>query len=234
MQDTDATDRERLLARFGKRFRKGEVIYREGDAAAEAYLLQEGSVRLVKRVRAVERSLMVLKANELFGETALLEGGVRSSTALALTDSAALALDPSTFRRLLEGNPPVALRVVQQLVRRLRDAEDQIEIMMLRDAQAKIVSALIKMAQAHAAETDGTVALSVSPLDLSTRVGLDVEALKRGVQQLREGNYVRVVDERLEIPDLDALMRLYALLAMKDEIRGSHSSGPPARRPGPK
>lgn len=233
MQDTGASDRDRLLARFGKRFHKGEVIYREGDNATEAYLLQEGGVRIVKRVRAVERSLMVLKPNELFGETALLEGGVRSSTALALTDCATLALDPQTFRRMLEGNPPVALRVVQQLVRRLRDAEDQIELMMLRDTQAKIVSVLIKMAQAHASDQGGAVELSVSPLDLSTRVGMDVDALKRGVQQLREGNYVRVVDERLEIPDLDALKRLYSLLAMKEEIRGSHSSNPPAGKPTP-
>jgi len=230
MQDSGATDRERLLARFGKRFRKGEVIYREGDTATEAYLLQEGTVRLVKRVRAVERSLMVLKPNELFGETALLEGGMRGSTALAVTDCAALVLDPATFRRMLEGNPPVALRVVQQLVRRLRDAEDQIEIMMLRDGQAKIVSALIKMAQAAGEEGGQGVALSVSPLDLSARVGLDVDAIKRGVQQLREGNYVRVVDERLEIPDLEAMRRLYSLLTMKEEIRGSGSTAPPAKR----
>ena len=41
----------------------------------------------------------------------------------------------------------VAGRMVQQLVRRLRDAEDHIEIMMLRDTQSKIVSALLKLAQ---------------------------------------------------------------------------------------
>jgi hypothetical protein len=40
------------------------------------------------------------------------------------------------------------------------------------------------------------------------------------VQQLREGQYIRVAEERLEIPDLDALRRLYGLLGLKDEIRG--------------
>jgi CRP/FNR family transcriptional regulator, cyclic AMP receptor protein len=57
-------------------------------------------------------------------------------------------------------------------------------------------------------------------MELSTRVGLDVETVKRVVRELREGQYVRVVDERLEIPDLDALRRLFSLLGVKDEIRG--------------
>lgn len=228
MQDDVASERKRLLARFGSSFKKGDVLYREGDDASEAYLLQEGTVRLVKRVRGVERSLMVLKPNELFGETALLDGAVRTSTAVALADGASLALDPVTFRRMLESNASIALRVVQQLVRRLSDAEGQIEIMMLRDSQAKIVSALLKLARAACEPSSRACHLGISPMDLSCRVGLDVDTIKRGVQQLREGKYVRIVDERLEIPDVEALTRLFSLLTLKEEIRGDHDSDSPA------
>ena len=58
-------------------------------------------------------------------------------------------------------------------------------------------------------------------MELSTRVGMDVETVKRGVQKLREGQYVRVVDEKVEIPDVDSLRRLFQLLGLKDEIQGS-------------
>lgn len=111
---------------------------------------------------------------------------------------------------------------MQQLVRRLRDAEDQIEIMMLTDTQSKVVSALLKLAQQARDQGSGSpvTAFTISPMELSTRVGVDVDTVKRAVQQLREGQYVRVTDERLEIPDLDALRRLYALLGVKDELRG--------------
>lgn len=224
MDDLGTSERERLLARFGRGFAAGDVIFQEGDAATEAFLLQEGRVRLIKRVRAVERSLMVLKPGDLFGESALIPGSPRTSTAIALSDGAALALDQTTFQGLLETHPGVAGRMVQQLIRRLRDAEDQIELMMLRDAQSKIVSALIKAATqalgAGAARQDGVLRVAVSPMELSSRVGLDVDAVKRGVQRLREGHYVRVVDEQLEVLDLDALRRLYGLLGVKDEIRG--------------
>ena len=64
----------RLLEKFGRKFQAGDVIFREGEAGNEAFLLQEGRVRLLKRVRTVERSLMVLKPGDLFGESALMPG----------------------------------------------------------------------------------------------------------------------------------------------------------------
>ncbi|MGZ5970568.1 MAG: cyclic nucleotide-binding domain-containing protein, partial [Polyangiales bacterium] len=69
----------RLLEKFGRKFKAGDVLFKEGEAGNEAFLLQEGRVRLLKKVRTVERSLMVLKPGDLFGESALLSGVTRSS-----------------------------------------------------------------------------------------------------------------------------------------------------------
>jgi CRP-like cAMP-binding protein len=214
--DIGARDRARLLGRYGRRFGAGETIFQEGAPALEAFLLQEGRVRLLKRVAMVERSLAVIKPGDLFGEGALLEGMPYGSTAVALTEGTVLALDRPTFRSLLEEHPLLATRAVDQLVRRLRDAEDQIEIMMLRGVQSKVTSALLKLAGRPA----GSAEINVSPVELSTRVGLDVEAVKRTVQRLRDRQYIRISGERIEIPDVDALRRLYVLLGTKDELAG--------------
>lgn len=214
--DLAPAERERLLGRFGRRFTAGETLFKEGEPAREAFLLQEGRIRLLKRIRMVERSLIVLKPGDLFGELALLDEETCNSTAVALTDGAAIALDRGTLRTLVEHHPSVAARVVEQLVRRLRDAEDQIEVMMLRDNQSKVVSSLLKLAHRAA----GAAEIAMSPVELSTRVGLDVETVKRVVQRLRDQQYVRIQGERIEIVDVDALRRLYVLLGTKDELRG--------------
>jgi CRP-like cAMP-binding protein len=220
MDDVTSPD-PRLLEKFGRRFTAGEIIFREGDVGQEAFLLQEGRVRLLKKVRTVERSLMVLKPGDLFGESALVQGATRSSTAIALTDGVALALAEGTFRALLQNNATIAARVLQQLVRRLRDLEDQIEFAMIRDTQSKVVAALLKLAQGRS----GAV-VPISPMDLSSRVGLDIDTVKRTVQQLRDGEYIRISEEKLEIPDVEALKKLYALLGVKDDLRGPN--GEPA------
>jgi CRP-like cAMP-binding protein len=214
----DASDAKArvLLEQYGKPFAQGQVLFREGDPASAVYLLQSGRVRLLKRVRMVERSLSILRTGDLFGEGALLDGAVRSSTAVALSEGVALVLDRPALRDIVERIPALSERILTQLVRRLRDAEDQIEVLMLRDTQSKVISALLKMSRA----TTGPADLSVSPVELSSRVGLDVETVKRAVQRLRDQQYLRIVGERVEIPDLDALRRLYGLLGSKEELRG--------------
>lgn len=205
-----------LLEQYGRAIGQGEILFREGDAANEAYLLYSGRVRLLKRVRMVERSLSVLRAGDLFGEGALIDGAVRSSTAVALSEGTALVLDRSALRHIIERFPSLSERILIQLVSRLRDAEDQIEVLMLKDTQSKVISALLKMARANAGAAD----LSLSPVELSSRVGLDIETVKRAVQRLRDQQYLKIVGERVEIPDLEALRRLYALLGSKEELRG--------------
>lgn len=225
MSDADdiaESERAKLNSRYGRRFLAGETLFREGEPATHAFLLQEGRVRLLKRVRMVDRSLMVLRPGELFGESALLDSAARSSTAVALTDGLALALDRETSRSLLTNHPTIAVRVMEQLIVRVRDAEDQIEILMLRDGQYKVVSSLLKLAhRIDPQPAEGaSLELNVSPVELSSRVGLDVESVKRTVQRLREQGYLRITGEKIEIPDLDAMRRLYVLLGTKDELRG--------------
>ena len=217
---------DRLLARFGRRFVAGDVLFRDGEDAREAFLLQEGRVRLIKRVGAVERSLRVLRPGDLFGESALVPGSPRNSTAVALSDGVALALDQGTFQQVLASHPAVGARVLHQLIRRLRDAEDQIEILLLRDSRSKVVVALLKLGRQGAARADGATALNVSPMELSARVALDVDTVKRTVQELRDAGYLRVVDEKIEIPDLDSLRELYGLLGVKDQILGGDEPAP--------
>lgn len=208
-----------LFAQFGRAFSAGQAIFSEGENAAECFLIETGRVRLVKRIRSSERSLTVLRPGDLFGEDALMPNSLRSASAVALTDLEVLALDQQTFAVMLSGNAEIASKLVEQLVRRLRDAEEQLENAMLADHPSRVINTLMRMATA-AGSGAKNVQLQISPLELSSRVGLDVDAVKRAVQQLRDGGYLRIVEERILLPDLDALKRLYELLGMKEEVRG--------------
>jgi len=226
MDELGQSERARLLERFGRKFAAGATIYSEGEPARACFLVQDGRVRLVKHIRSSERSLTVLRPGDLFGEDALLDNAVRSASAVALTEVTTLALDRQTFGVLVAGNPAVAGRLLEQLVRRLRDAEEQLENAMLSDHPSRVVNTLLRLAADAPPPGSGTGdghVLAISPLELSSRVGLDVDAVKRAVQQLRDGGYLRIVEERIVLPDLEALRRLYQLLGVKEEVRGANA-----------
>lgn len=218
-------------SRFSKHFAAGQIVFEAGDPALEAYLVRAGRIRLVQRVGGREKSLRVVQPGELFGEQALVPGTPRSFSAVALVDSSVVVLEPHALEELIAGNPATGLRVLQQLVHRLRDAEEQIELLMLQDPQEKVAAALAGLAEralGDGQDATGPIGISVSPLELSARVGLDVETVRRHVRELRSGGYVRIENERVVVPDMDALRKLRGLLEAKGDIAGSRD---PSRTP---
>lgn len=218
-------------SRFSRHFAAGQIVFAPGDAALEAYLLQNGRVRLVQRVGGREKSVRVVQPGEIFGEQALVPGTPRSFSAVALVESSAIVLAPQAMEELIAGNPATGLRVLQQLVERLRDAEQQIELLMLQDPQEKVAAALVQLAERAAGDRSDAaeaVGISLSPLELSARVGLDVETVRRLVRELRSGGYVSIEQERVLVPDVGALRKLRGLLQTKGEIAGSAD---PSRTP---
>jgi CRP/FNR family transcriptional regulator, cyclic AMP receptor protein len=217
-QEEPLADVDPLHARFGRRFEAGDTLFSEGDPATHAYLLEEGRVRLIKRIRGSERSILVCKPGDLFGESALLEGSERSSAAIALSPVLALVIDQATLQHLLEHNATIASRVVKQLVRRLRDAEHQLEVTLHTDIQSKVVRAILEHARRVREAGSNSATFALSPIELAAEVGIDVDTIKRNVQKLRDGQYVRIIDERLEIPSIEGLRKYFGLLGQRDEL----------------
>ncbi|MDJ0761791.1 MAG: Crp/Fnr family transcriptional regulator [Myxococcota bacterium] len=214
--ETDKNN-ERLFERFGRSYAGGEMIFVEDEEATEVYMVVAGRVRLIKRVRLVERDIVVLKAGDICGETALIRGSRHPCSAVSLGDCKVLAFEAKRFEELLRDQPDVAVKLLGQLIRRLQSAEERIENMMLRDSLSKIVNTLIKLAQSTPPEKD-RILLNISPIELASRIGLDVDSVKHGILQLRENHFLRIVDEKIEIFDLEALRKKYHLMGMKEEL----------------
>lgn len=214
--DTDK-NKERLFERFGRKYSSGEMIFVEDEEAKEVFMVVEGRMRLVKRVRLVERDIGVLKSGDIFGETALLNDGRRQCSAVALGNCGVLAFNAVDFEELLRTQPNIAVKLIGQMVRRLQASEERIENMMLRDSQSKIVNTLIKMAQ-NTPAVDGRILIGISPIEMSSRIGIDVDSVKNGILQLKENRYIAIVENKIEILNLDALTKLYRVIGMKEDL----------------
>jgi CRP-like cAMP-binding protein len=177
-------------------------------------LIRDGRVQLLKRARGVERTTGLFGAGELVGEEALLAGAYRSATAKAIEPVTALVIESDTFRALTRSRPDLGEAVTEQLVRRLRQAEEQIESFLLPDPTVRVLNTLLIQLE----ETGGRL-LSLSPLELSTRTGLDLDQVKAVVGQLHDRGYVQVGDQTITIEDVSALRELQQLLLVKDEVR---------------
>jgi len=116
------------LSKFRQSYRKSEVIFKEGSAGSEMYLIHSGRVLLsVRQDETREVLLVVLNPGDFFGEMALVDDSPRSATASAVEDDTELIImDRARFLFMVRQQPEFALSLMHTLCRRLRDMDKRL------------------------------------------------------------------------------------------------------------
>lgn len=109
------------MADLGRLYKDGEIIVREGDSGDCMYVVQKGRVDILTKSGDREVVLRSLGRNDFFGEMALFERDLRTSTARAVGDARILTVDRRTFLRGISEDPSLALRMVRIMSHRIKD-----------------------------------------------------------------------------------------------------------------
>ena len=116
------------FARFLTHFPAGKVLFREGDAGEDMYIIQSGRVAIKKRTGAnKDVTLAVLEKGDFFGEMAVLERMPRSATAEMAEAGDLIVISGDTFGDMIKSNPEIAFRMLRKYSIRLREMVKQIE-----------------------------------------------------------------------------------------------------------
>jgi len=98
----------------------GDYLFREGEAAQDMILVQDGTIELIKTEGGDLSRLGLLEAGDFAGEGAMLDGTPHSCSARAVTAAKVIRLDGSLLVELLRRDPEIGLRMVRRLSRRLQ------------------------------------------------------------------------------------------------------------------
>lgn len=118
---------EQLFWKFGRAYPRGTLLFHEGDAGREMFIIQKGKVQVRKKVGPGEKILAELGEGEFFGEMALLIGMSRSATVEVIEDSKILVINPETFDSLLKSNVEIAVKMLKKMASRLRATDEHLE-----------------------------------------------------------------------------------------------------------
>jgi signal transduction histidine kinase len=103
-------------------FPPGKVIFTEGDEGHGFYMIKGGKVHISALVNQDERrTLSHLISGDFFGEMAVLDNEPRSATATAVDETDVYYIPRSDILRLLEGSPTLAVNLMREFSRRLRE-----------------------------------------------------------------------------------------------------------------
>jgi len=120
-EDTSQPDH---LARF-RLFEAGEVIFREGERGAEAYVIKSGKVSITS---SSARKLPPIGPGQIIGEMAVISDMERIATATALEETVCVALSRLAMRRMMDSVDLEMRTIIEFLVDYIRDRAEGLHV----------------------------------------------------------------------------------------------------------
>jgi CRP-like cAMP-binding protein len=197
----DADELKDLLA-SGKiqTVRPNETILRQGDDGDALVLVVEGVAR-VSMVTSNGREIILdyAEPGTVLGEIAVLDGEPRTASAIAHWNGKVLRLSRSAFEGFMERHPKMALRMMREMARRLRQADTTIENDRAFATGPRLARFLKRLTESKA--NGHRLAADLSQSELGNFVGISRENINRqlsvwageGVIELSQGK-IRILD----------------------------------------
>ncbi len=171
-------------------YSNGQQIFSRGDPGTELYLVLSGRVRLsIISLDGRELAFTHAGPGDIFGEIATLDGGARTADATAVSAAKALTLSRAQINTLLETQPPFAKAAIDLLCRRLREGDQQIEVIALHRIEVRLARYLLSaVRQQHGATPpkNPAIALGISQGELALVLGASRPKVNAALMLLEE------------------------------------------------
>jgi CRP-like cAMP-binding protein/tetratricopeptide (TPR) repeat protein len=210
---------EAFVEKTERRFKDGDFLFRENELSNSVYFLVQGNVELSKTGQHGPVMLAMLEPNEMFDEFGIVDGGLRSTNAVAVGDIVVEETTRDLFLDALSNEAGIAVDVMGKLANRIYQANERLSHP--KTAVAKIhknsgffsVMGFFRKLAIRGGNVSGSIEIRVLPLLSEDPDAADVQK-RHIVKSLgkRSGIKVRAFNENLDIdtdlhPD-DRFMKL--------------------------
>lgn len=103
-----------------EKYSAGRQVFGEGDAGEQAYLIEQGSIRITKRNGDGETELAILKEGDMFGEIALIDHRPRTASATALEETTLIPITRDLMEDKLRQSDSLLAYILEVMVDRWR------------------------------------------------------------------------------------------------------------------
>ena len=155
--------------------------------------------------------LTTLSESDFFGEMSLLDGSSRSATVTAIEDSDLLIMRRKEFINLLRSDPEISIALLIELTQKLRTANTKLKSLSLKDAEGKVATVILQLADDIGKIRQGTLEIEKLPFqhDLANMAGTSRETISRTLHTFAKKGLVELDGSRLRILNYEKFKELF-------------------------
>ncbi|HET54897.1 MAG TPA: Crp/Fnr family transcriptional regulator [Ignavibacteria bacterium] len=196
-----------------KTYTKDSVILVEEEIGTALFVIIKGKVKVSRSSNdGREVILSILTDSDFFGEMSILDGLNRSATVVALENSELFIIQRKEFLDLLNKHPEITIALLSELTRRLRNADMKIKALSLKDAEGKVATVILQLADDIGKIKQGVVEIEKLPLqqDLANMAGTSRETISRTLHAFARKGLVEMDGSKLRILDYEKFNETFA------------------------
>jgi len=184
-------------------FMPNEFIFWDGDAPEWFYIIAEGKVKVLKHSSLGKEFIIAFfGSGEMFGEVAVFENKPYPASAQAMVETKVVGIKREAILSFLANRPQVALRIINVLAGRLRDAQGRLRDLAGERVEQRLASVLL-MLSSKLGPT-----LSFTRQEIADMVGTTTETAIRVMSHLKDRGIIRSVRGKVTILDEEKLRLL--------------------------
>lgn len=185
-----------LQAAVRRTYPRHTLMLQTGDPGERFYLLRKGRAKVfLGNDAGREVILAILNPGDFIGDMALLDNEPCSANVMTLEESEFVSIGKSEFQKLLASSPEMTINLLTAVARRLREANQQIELLALNDVRARVERLLRGLAEPE----NGALVIParLTHKDIAAMAGATREVVTRALHSLEEDGVVRVEGRRI-------------------------------------
>ncbi len=204
LSDEDLSDIEKIVKK--KKYTKNEIILYQFDPGDSLYIISRGKVKVVLFSKDGKEVLLSnLGPGEFFGEMSLLDGLPRSASVVAIEDSEVIIVNRRDFLELIRNHPEIAMRILTEMSKRLRSADQKIGSLILMDVYGRVARVLVELAEKEGKRINNDIVIETKlrQQDIANMVGASRETISRVLKDFVQNGFITIDGKKIIIHNAD-------------------------------
>jgi len=183
-----------------------ETLFHKGDPGNQLFLIVDGVLKAQTTSASGDDIVFsIMGPGEMFGELALMRGGKRTASVIAIRDCALIVIDRRELFPFLRRNPDAALKLLEVLAARVERLTARVEDKTFLNLPQRLAKSLLELAERWGKKTPEGLRIEqrfgqaeLGDLVATTRESINKQMKgweKEGVAIMR-GGYVTILDEK--------------------------------------
>ncbi|MDC1505383.1 Crp/Fnr family transcriptional regulator [Winogradskyella sp.] len=193
----------------GKTYKKGQVIFEEGETLNGVYCVKDGVCKLTKlSENGKDQVVKLVVKGGLLGKRSLVSEQQTNLSATALNDMEMCFIPKSEIMKDLSKNPKFTLDVLREMAADLKDSDESLVNMAQKSVKQRMAEILLYINDNFGVDADGFLSIVLSREDYASIVGTATESAIRILSQFKKEGLISTSGKLIKIEDTISLKRI--------------------------